>query len=460
MERFSDLDAVFLAGETPTQHLHVLATLVLDRSALPGRGGYELFQSRISERFHLIEPLRRRVRHVPFGPPAWIDDPEIHLQRHLHHIVLPDGGGLEALARTASDIASYPLPKDRPLWEAWFVEGMEKDQMAVIAKIHHCAVDGVSGIFALAAFFDLEPFPDAPVAPPEWEPAGPPRPVDVGRAVLHDLARRPQTLARGLRRTASSAVALARTRGGEVPLPFTGPRLSYNRALTARRSVAFTSVHLDDVRKIKAHAGGSVNDVLVALCAGVLRRYAIIHDELPNRPLIAGVPVSERTAEHGSAGNQLSFMFYGLPVHLEDPGQRLSFVTRSAAAVKDIYARAGQGLFAGLASLAPTSVVGPLMRALSGTHAASVLPPAVNVLISNIRGPDLPLFVAGAELSSIYPMGPLMEGVGLGMTVVSYRDEVAFGFMACSDLVPDIDELSTGIHLEVARMLDVVAPPG
>jgi WS/DGAT/MGAT family acyltransferase len=455
LERLSDLDAVFLAGESPTQHLHVLATLVLDRSAIPGGGDYEQFQARIAERFHLIEPLRRRLRPMPIGPPAWTDDPHIHLQRHLHHVVLAEGGGLEAVAQTAAEIASYPLPKDRPLWEAWFVEGMDKDHMAVICKIHHCAVDGVSGIYALAAFFDSEPFPEAPVDPPSWEPAAPPRPVDVGRAVVDDMLRRPRAVVRGLARAASSAAALVRS-PGEVPLPFTGPRMAYNHALTARRNVALTSIAFDEVQRIRAVVGASVNDVLVALCAGVLRRYAIKREELPDRPLVAGVPVSERTAEDGANGNQLSFMFYGLPIHLDDPAERLAFVARSASAVKDVYARSGQGLFAGLASLTPTTALGPLMRALSGVHAANVLPPVVNVLISNIRGPDRAQYVAGAEVSSIYPMGPLIEGVGLGVTVVTYRREVAFGFMACAELVPDIHELTTGVHLEVARMLDAL----
>ena len=458
LDRLSDLDAVFLAGESPTQHLHVLATLVLERSAHGGGDDYERFQARVAERFHLIEPLRRRLRRVPFGPPAWTDDPDIHVQRHLHHVVLGEGGGLDALALTASDIASYPLPKDRPLWEAWFVEGMDKSHAAVIAKIHHCAVDGVSGFFALAAFFDAEPFPAPPPSPPSWEPAAPPRPVDVGRAVVDDLLRRPAAAARGLGRAVSSTAALVRAPRVQAPLPFSGPRMSYNRALTSRRSVAYASVPRQDIEQIRSGVGASVNDVLVALCAGVLRRYAIKHDELPARPMVAGVPVSERTPEDPLTGNQLSFMFYGLPVHLEDPRERLAFVSRSATAVKDIYARAGRGLFSGLASLAPTKALGPIMRALSGVHAANVMRPVVNVLISNIRGPDVPMYVAGDEVSSIFPMGPLIEGVGLGVTVVSYRHEVSFGFMACAELVPDIHELTTGTHLEVARMLDALSP--
>ena len=460
MERVSDLDALFLAGETPAQHLHVLATLLLDRSAIRGSDMYELLQSRVAERFHLIEPLRRRVQPVHVGRPLWIDDAAMHLQGHLHHVALAEGSGLEGLARKAGDIASCPLSRDRPLWEAWLVDGVEKDQVAVIVKIHHAAVDGVSGIFALSAFFDLEPFPDAPAESTTWRPEPAPGPVEVARAVMEDMRRRPGVVARGLARVLTSGSALVRARSAEAPLPLTGPRLSYNRSLTARRSVAFTRISLDDVRELRQATNVSVNDVLVALCAGVLRRYAMECDELPDRPLVAGVPVAERKAEDGAGGNRFSFMFYGLPVHLEDPLERLSFVHRSSAVVKDLYAKTGEGLFASVAALAPMAMVGPVLRGMSALRLGSVFPPVINVLISNIRGPDIPLFVAGAELTSIFPMGPLVEGVGLGITAVSYRDEVAFGFMACADLVPDVQELAAGTNLEVIRMLDSVRRPG
>jgi WS/DGAT/MGAT family acyltransferase len=387
---------------------------------------------------------------------VWVDDPDLHLARHLHHIVLAEKSGLDALGPVAAEIASFPLPRDRPLWEAWFVEGIDADHVAVIAKIHHSAVDGVSGIFALAAFFDLEPFPDLPAAAAPWEPAAPPGVGELTRAMVDGLRRRPGAMARSVRRAASAAVTMARARGEETPLPFSAPRLSYNRALTSRRSVAFTSIALDDVKQIRQDQGASVNDVLVALCAGVLRRYALRCRELPDRPLVAAIPVSERKAEHGTGGNQLSFMFYPLPVHLDGPIERLDFVVRSARVVKDVYSRAGEGLFTSLASLTPLGAVPVAMRVLSAAGAANVVPPAANVTISNIKGPDMPLFVAGAALSSIFPMGPLMVGVGLGVTVVSYRDAVAFGLMACPDLVPEVQELADEVHEELAEMLAAV----
>ena len=167
-QSLSDLDSLFFLSETPSQPLHVLATLVMDRSGMSAKSAYELFQERIIERYRLIEPLRRSPTRSMLGQRLWVDDPEIHIQRHLHH-VLVDSRGLEALAEVAGDIASHPLPKDRPLWEAWLVEGFDERQFAVVAKIHHSAVDGVSGIFALSGFFDLEPSP-APTSPPRRLP--------------------------------------------------------------------------------------------------------------------------------------------------------------------------------------------------------------------------------------------------------------------------------------------------
>ncbi len=456
MEKLSDLDTFFLAGETSAQHLHVLATMVLDHSDVPGGWDYTTFRSRVSERFRLIDPLRRRLQHSPLARPMWVDDEDFHLDRHLHHIVLPDGGGLAALSSVAAEIASFPLPKDRPLWEAWFVEGMGKEDVAVIAKIHHCAVDGVSGIYALAEFFDLEPFPEPGPPTPPPESAARPKTVEVGRATVGELMRRPESVARSAWHLGQSALAMVSGRSMLAPLPFSGPRQPYNRSLTQHRSVAFTTIQLEDIKKIRTNLGASVNDVLVALCAGILRDYAIANGETPARPLVAGVPVSERTPEHGSTGNRISFMFYSLPVHCADPAARLEEVTKSAKATKDLYEKTGPGLLGSIAALTPKSIISPFMRIVSGLHVANHAPPIANVTISNIRGPELPLYVAGARLRTLFPMGPLIEGVGLGITLLSHDDEVAIGFLGCDDYIPDIERLAQGTHIEVERMLEAV----
>jgi diacylglycerol O-acyltransferase / wax synthase len=455
MERFSDLDAMCLAADTPTQPMHVLATLVLDRSRLsPDVPAYALFQARLEERFANIEPLRRRLGGRAAGRPTWRDDEHIHLGRHLHHLVLPDGGGLEALAATVADVASQPLTKDRPLWETWFVEGFDKDRVAAIVKVHHCALDGVSGIYALREFCDSEPFPATPPEAPAWEPEAEPGVVARARGTWDDLLHRPVASARAIGGLAGSAFGLVRRRGRDTPLPGTASRFAWNRALTPNRSVAFTTAPLQDVKDVGRALGASVNDVLVAVCAGVLRQYVARRAEAPTRPMVAAIPVSEREAEHGMAGNHFSMMFYAVPVDVEGPLARVEAVRRSASSAKGLYADSGRGLLGNLATLAPSAMVAPFMRTASRVRLANVVPPLFNVIISNIRGPDVPLYVAGTELSSIFPMGPLVEGVGLGITTVSYRDELSIGFMSCTDHDVELTEMTDEVPLELSRLLD------
>ena len=280
MERLSDLDAAILAFETPTTHLNVLATLVLDATDAADNY-YAAFQERMRERFHLIEPFRRRLRPLPLGPPAWVDDPGMHLESHLHHLVLPEGGGLRALAREASIIASRPLPRDRPLWEAWFLEGFAPKATGVIAKVHHAAVDGVSGIATLAAFFDLEPFPTA-TAWPTWEPAPPPSLAEVGRDTVSRLRHRPGEMVRSFRRLRATRLAFASAASSSLPFPGSGPRVSLNGPLTPRRSIAFTSISLDEVKDLRRAFGVTVNDVTTGLLTGALRAYLSSRNELPD----------------------------------------------------------------------------------------------------------------------------------------------------------------------------------
>jgi WS/DGAT/MGAT family acyltransferase len=232
--------------------------------------------------------------------------------------------------------------------------------------------------------------------------------------------------------------------------------MSYNRALTPRRSVAFSTLPLEEVKQIAGAFGGSINDVVVSLCAGVLRRHALQSKEVPDRPIVAAIPVSERKPEHGLTGNHISFMFYALPVHISTARGRLEFVRRSAADAKRVYAKAGDGLLDAVAALSPKFAVKPAMKAMSTVRAANMLPPPANVLISSIRGPEVPLYVDGAKLSSIFPMGPVLEGIGLGITAISFSDELAFGFIACADLIDDVEDLSLGLDLEMAALQDCI----
>jgi len=437
--------------ETPTQHLHQLAVLVLDATNQPDNY-YAAFQDRIRERFHLIEPLHRRLQRRPLGAPLWVDDPGMHLESHLHHLVLTEGGGLPALAREAGIIASRPLPRDRPLWEAWFLEGIAPHRNGVIVKIHHAALDGVSGIASLVAFFDLEPFPTTATAWPTWEPTPLPSAGEVRRDALSRLRDRPGTMLRSIRRLRATSREFAGATSSSLPLPMRGPRVSFNGPLTPRRSVAFTSISLDEVKELRRVFGVTVNDVTTALVTGVVRAYLSSRQELPDSPLVAGVPISERKPEHGMAGNHFSMMFYALPVHIADAAERLLAVHRSATEAKDLYARAGVGLIADVATLAPFRVAQLGTRLARHPRVAKAMRPVANIGISNIRGPEVPFYSGGARLEKMFPMGPLFEGQGLSVTTVSYLDHVAFGFITCPDLVADVQGLADGVHVELERL--------
>ena len=212
---------------------------------------------------------------------------------------------------------------------------------------------------------------------------------------------------------------------------------------------------LGDVKRVCRPFGLKVNDVVLAVTTGLLRRYLADRDELPERPIVAAVPTSERALGDESTGNSFSAMLCGLPVELADPTERLLAVQRSAATAKKLHQQAGGGLFAILAGIAPPGVVWPVMRAASLTRLADQIPPLANLFVSNIRGPDFPLYVAGSRLEHLYPLGPLLEGVGLNLTVVSYLDEVAFGFLACPDLLPDVADLAEAVPDALAELVAV-----
>ncbi len=454
MERLSPLDAAFVDAETNSQLLNIIAVLVFAPPTPELPHGYREFRDLIAERYRRIVPLRRRLHRLPTGHLAWIDERGIDIDRHLRHGIVDAPGDLQELARFTGRVAAGALPRDRPLWEGWFVEGLTGGRNATIAKIHHCAVDGVSGIGALAEFFDV--VADAPRdADIAWEPE--PRPGGFALAAMTARATLdwPLSFLRSARHLAGVWVksTIGSDGGKRPPAPFTAPRLPMNRALTSRRSVAFTLVPLEDVKLIRRRFGVTVNDAVAALCAGALRRYLLPRAPIPTRPLVACVPVSERRLDDPPGGNKVSAMFYELPVGIPDRAARVDAVQRSSALAKRSYERRGSGVLEDAACLFPPRGVGWLMHGLSTVRAANTIPPFANLMISNIRGPDFPLHVGGHAIEHMFPLGPLAEGVPLNITVLSYLDHVGFGFVACPDVLPDVQELADGIRDEVDELV-------
>ena len=383
------------------------------------------------------------------------------MDAHIHQAVLDPPGDLRALGKLAGDVASERLRRDRPMWEMWLVTGLEHGRTAIVCKVHHALLDGTSGLGSLAAFFDLEPHGQpVPVAPVPRRP-----PLSGVQLVAESLdagARWRREFSQASSRIGDLVRFVTRhtddpDRNPDLALPFSTPRLTMNGALTSRRCVEFTSIELSRLKPIRRALDITLNDLLVAICAGALRSYLIHKDELPDRPLVAAIPVSERELGEAPEGNRFSSMFYNLPVQIEDPMERVRATVRSAVTGRDAYQQVGRHSLQALASLAPPRTLGPAMRLVSSLRLGDVAPPFTNLMISNVRGTDFPLWVAGGKVLDMLPMGPLLEGSGLNITVASYMDSVGFGFQVCPDLVPDYELLVDGVH-EALIEIEKVAP--
>jgi WS/DGAT/MGAT family acyltransferase len=463
MERLSGMDASFLYFETPSMHMHVAMTAIFDPSTMPGGYDFEKVKEFISSRLHLVPPFRRRVVEVPFrlNHPIWVEDPDFDLDHHIRRIGAPSPGGHEELAEIAAHIASRPLDRSRPLWEMYVVEGLADGNIGVVTKMHHCAIDGVSGAELMVNLFDLEPG-GRELDPPE-DRTPEPIPSDlqlVGHAVA-SRARRQLGLVPLLGATARTVgTIVSRRRDPDVTVgatPLTAPPTPWNRSITPHRRMSFTRVSLDDVKRIKNHVGCTVNDVILGLMGGTLRRYLEAHDALPDTPLVAVCPVSVRTEDQaGEYNNKVSAMFTSLATDVDDPLERLRVIHEVTQGAKEEHNVIGANLLQDWAEHAAPTTFALAARLYSGMNLSDRHRPIHNVVISNVPGPPFPLYYAGARLVYTLPMGPVMEGAGLNITVLSYMDNVDIGFMACRELVPDVWKLADHVDDAMTELLKAV----
>jgi diacylglycerol O-acyltransferase / wax synthase len=461
VQRLSGTEAAFLYLETPSTHMHVTGTLVLDPGTLDGRDAFAEVRRVLEERLHLLPPFRRRLVPVPLGAahPVWIEDPEFDLDAHLHRRELPAPGSRAELEELVGELAGKPLDRSRPLWDMDVVEGLDDGRIAVVARIHHAAIDGVSGAELMASLFDLTP-EIAPVPPPEapWEPEPVPTDAALIAGAVAEGARSPARLASALASTARGFVARAgRTATAPKVRPFSAPRTPFTGAVTPRRSVAFGRSSLADVKAVGGSVGATVNDVLLAATTSSLRTYLVRHEALPDGPLVAAMPVSSRGEGDVELGVQVSVMLVPLPVHFEEALERLREVNRHTSALKSDRAARGGDTLADWAELTPPALLSGVARLYSGTRLADVHPPLHNLVVSSIPGPPVPLYIAGATLEATYPMGPLIEGSGLNVTVLTNLGNVDVGIIACPDLVPDVAELARGFEAGVAELCHAVS---
>jgi diacylglycerol O-acyltransferase / wax synthase len=462
MQRLTGLDAAFLALETPSAHMHVLGVAILDPSTLPpdAEPFHERVRSLLEARLHLVPPLRRRLVEVPFGlnAPSWIDDPDFDLDYHIRRAALPAPGTPQQLAACAADIAGRPLDRDHPLWEMHVIEGLERGYIGFVAKLHHSLIDGVAGVEILAALFDIAP--DAALeplqAPDDWQPERVPGEAEMLARAVADMVQHPAKVVRAVASLGPGIVRAARrTREEslEVALPLTAPRLSMNRTITPRRVLTFVSVSLNDVKAVKNALGVTVNDVVLAITTGALRAYLDGRDELPDRPLVASIPTSVRTEADTSFGNKVSSMFAALPVDIDDPIECLNTVARSMAGAKEVQKEVGGSTLQDWAELAAPALFTRAMRFYTRLRVAERMRPVINLIVSNVPGPPWPLYLAGARLVAIHPLGPVFDDCGLNLTVISYLDHIDFGFIACRELVPDVEELAALVPEALSELM-------
>ncbi len=459
MERLTGMDATFLYVETPAAHMHVAMVGIYDVSTMPDGYSFDVFKQYIEDRLHIVAPFRRRLVEVPFQfhHPVWIEDPEFDLDHHVRRVTAPAPGGRRELAEIAAGIASVPLDRSRPLWEAWVVEGLKHDRVGFIVKVHHAAIDGASGAEIMTALYDLSP--DAPpVEPAPVETERVPTDAELLSYAAMSKLRLAKEVVPLLGRTVNGLSTLVRnilddgSKHGGVPL--TAPRTPFNHSIGPHRSVAFARIPLDRTRAAKEALGVKVNDIILEVCAGTLRRYLQLHDALPDGPLVVVCPVSVRVEADGATGNKVSAMFASLPVHLEDPTERLRAICASTEGAKEDHNAVGARTLTDWAEWAAPRTFGLAARLYSSMSLADNHRPIQNLVISNVPGPPFPLYLAGSELVAAYPMGPIMDGAGLNITVLSYRNHIDIGFLADADLVPDIWDVAAQVEPAFDEVLD------
>ena len=429
----------------------------------------------VASRLPLVPPFRRRLVSVPLGldMPYWIDDPDFDIEFHVRELALPAPGNDHQLRDQAARLHARPLDRARPLWELYLISGLSGGRVAIYTKVHHAAIDGVSGNDILGALLDVSPEGrELPFV--EWPHEAQPGNFNLlARSVL-SLARQPMRATRLSLELLRSAPSVLRS-SARPRLPFIArdasavlsrpslraPKTPFNAPITPHRRFAFCALSLQDIKAVKNAAGMTVNDVVLALSTGALRRWLEDHDALPDSPLVAAVPISIRTPEQaGTAGNQISGMLAALPTHLASPLDRLRAVHESMRAAKEQHGALPADLLVDVTQFAIPALAGQAARLNERLRLLERANP-FNLFVSNVPGPNVPLYFAGAELQAYYPLSAIADGQGLNITVISYRDSMFFGLIACRELVPDLDVMADYVQQELATLLVATAskPP-
>ncbi|UPK74150.1 wax ester/triacylglycerol synthase family O-acyltransferase [Nocardioidaceae bacterium SCSIO 66511] len=462
MKPVSPLDAQFLNVEDATTTGHVGAVVRIDPSTAAG-GSLSLDDLRalLEPRLHLAPPFRQRLVDVPLGlgNPYWVDDPDFDIEFHLRELALPGPGDHGQLGEQIARIHARPLDRSRPLWELYLVHGLEGDRAALYFKVHHAAIDGVTGAELLATIMDATPEPRA-VEPDDWSPRPLPRPDQLlPRAAVSNaatfgraLTSMPRSLPHlmdlpgaanvpGARQVSDAADAVMRFVGrgsaGDDERHLFAPPTPFNGPITAHRRFSFGSLPLDQVKAIKEAYDLTVNDVVMALTASALRRWLLEHDALPEMPLVAAIPVSVRDDAAPESANQISVMMVRLPTHLRDADERLTYLHGEIAVAKERFEAVPATILQDLSAAIPTGLSGLASRALFRMVTVPGLP--FNLFVSNVPGPQIPLYVDGATVEGIHPVSAVSQLTGgVNITLFSYNGALDLGIVVCREMVPDV----------------------
>lgn len=423
----------------------------------------EVVKRYMRERMHLLPPLRQRLVNVPFGIdlPYWRDDPDVDFDYHVRGIALPAGSGEKELKEFAARVVSRRLDRSHPLWEVYAIEGLEGGRVGILSKFHHAAIDGQSGVRMMTTLLSTDR--EDTLRPPSGntEIVGDPEPTELEMltrgwgGVLTKPGAGLRLAGESLRESVKTLRALGVGGVAGATRSFApAPRLAFNATLTARRNWAYGTVDLEDVRKIKNQHDCTVNDVVMALCASALRAWLINHGELPDKPLVAMVPVSIRTPEQGDAmGNQVSGVMAELPTHLADPVERLHHVRNEMRAAKDAHNALPAHLLTDFSNFTAPVAAEFVARLATDMRWADRVSLPYNVAISNVPGPRETLWYAGCELEAIYPFSMIADGMGLNITLQSYRDGLHFGLVSTPELIPDLDQLIEHVYTATRELL-------
>jgi WS/DGAT/MGAT family acyltransferase len=451
MNRLSALDAAFLYTETPETPMHV-AGLAMFAKPADGLDVFAAFRSHTAERLSALPSYMRRPVSTPLGldHPTWVGVNAIELDHHVRHLALPRPGNMAQLRELVARLHAAPLDRSRPLWEYYLIEGLESGGFAVYAKLHHSSMDGLAAMTTLPVIYDFSPAgqPTQNTAPVP-APSEPNDFIELTSTAVADLLRQGVRAARSLpkvaRMLAKNAPTLAKDARYLLSYARDIPRTPFNTTISSERVYATCSLRLHEAKELAHSLGGTINDVVMAVCAGALRRYLKERGALPEAPLAAAMPVSLRPPGDAKINNQVVFTFSRLPTHVALPLPRFAAARAASAEAKTFFADLRDFMTTDISILGAPLVFSAAARLMAATRAADRIPSWVNVIISNVPGPRNSMYCAGAPADHYFPVSVPYHGCALNITVHSYLDWLDFGLIACRRSVPEAQFIADSI---------------